>query len=132
MSLLVGEKHTFKIDLKYFLKDQGITILTKEGQVPEGTQVKSETFTFKRPNWSEIQKMMSACVICDASTGRAIMDPYKFMDIKVKTLLRDWTLKDEEGNKMPLVEDTLSNMEPSVVQYLFDEMNEVLEPTNAS
>lgn len=124
MSLLIQENDTFEIEVRY-VKNNSIFKIFGPNENVEGAIV--EKFTFKRPNWTEAQRLMSACVLVDATNGRAILDPYRYMDLKVKSLLRDWTLMDNEEKLAPTPEN-VNKLDPSIIQYLFQRMNDVLEP----
>ena len=123
MSLLIQNDDLFTIDI-YFKEENG-SLEVIEAPSPED---KFEKFSFKRPNWQETRIVSSASVLVDANTGKAIIDPFKYMDLRLKLLLKDWTLKDQEGNKLPITYDNIDKLHPLLVQHLFGKVEEFLVP----
>ncbi len=123
MSLLITESDTFVVNVKYSQQENG------ELKFDEGTE--AAAFTFKRPSWVEMRMIMSNAVIVNANSGQAIIDPYKLMDTKIKLLLKDWDLKNDKG-KIPVTPDSIDNLHPTLVQYLFDKLNNETSPVTAA
>lgn len=128
MSLLVNESQLFDVIVIYARKNGELEFF-EEGKAPAGAV--KETFKFKRPTWTEARDMMSASVLVDAVSGRSIIDPYKFMDMKVKTLIKDWSLN-HDGKKLELSEDNIDKLEPALVQHLFDRLEQRSAPAEAA
>lgn len=121
--LLVSQDDVFTIDVSYTYENGFLTI--HEGEAPTGAL--KDSFTFRRPNWEDIHIMNSSSVIVDAINGKAIMDPYKYMDIKVKRLLKRWTLKIGQETA-PVSQDNINRLHPVMMQHLFAKVEENLEP----
>ena len=123
MSLLIGENDTF--DVECFFVENGTNIVFYEKKdAPEGHQ--HETFTFKKPSWVELRKMMSESLI--PSGGTAILNPYTYMDLKLKYLLRKWTLKDGDGKPIKVTFEAIDKMHPSLSVYLSGKIDLILGP----
>jgi len=119
MSLFTKDE-TFDIAISYTRGDKGELKFDTEGEI--------ETFTFRRPNWQDTRALMSASVIVSAQTGQAIVDPYRMMDMKIKTLLKDWTIK-KDGEKVEVTPENIDKLEPDLVQYLYNKLNSTLSIT---
>lgn len=119
--LLVDSGNTFTISITY--KEDGSLQILKDGE-PDG---KTDTFTFRRPNWGDIRTMNSYAVLVDAVSGKAIIDPYKYMDIKIKMLLVGWTLKQGEED-LPLSADNVNRLDPILFQSLFEKLEHKINP----
>ena len=121
MSLLISENDTFEIKVAYSEVEDG----RLEFEETEGA--KHETFTFKQPSWANTRGILSACVIVDAESGRAIIDPYKMMDLRFKVLIKDWSIT-ENGQKVPATMENVDKLHPSLVQEVYNRLNALLSP----
>lgn len=119
MSLLINDSDTFPVEVLFTKEENGTFVFGKGDS--------KETFTFKRPTWNEMRLIMSSSVIINAANGQGLVDPYKMMDLKIKSLLKDWSLKDGE-NKLPLTNENIDKLNPDLIQYLFAKLNEGLTP----
>ena len=126
MSILINDSDRFDITVRYGENNGNIEIFPEEGEIPQDAH--SETFTFKRPNWAESRTMLSSCVIMNAANGEGVMDPYRFMDTRIKTLLKDWTLKDKDGNKIEVNPANIDMLPPTIVDCLFNRLTKKLTP----
>lgn len=123
--LLVDETSTFQV-IVYHGEDTGIFVIYSDTP-PDAA--KKDVFTFRRPNWVDVRNMNSASVLVDAVSGKAIIDPYKYMDLKVKSLLTDWTISKGE-EKVPVSPDNVNRLQPELIQYLFQKLEEKLAPSS--
>jgi hypothetical protein len=112
MSLLVSKTETVDIDIYYVMKDGNLVFL-KDG-TPDSTK---ETFTFRKPSWADFKKMMSSSASIDGQGGMS-MDPYKFMDVRIKTLLCKWTLKEDDGKDIPLTPENIDCLPVPLMDHL--------------
>lgn len=120
MSLLVTEDDIFDVVVKYSDKDR--LVIFEDDKAPE--DCKSETFTFKKPSWYEIRKMMSESLIPTA--GTVVLNPYIFMDVKLKALMVRWTLKDKEGKLLKLSYENIDMLHPSLCDHLSSKIDAML------
>jgi hypothetical protein len=123
MSLLVSSDQLFEIKIDYqIIPDKGVKILETEEH-----NSKQDTFYFKRPNWKDVRNIASASVSVDAVSGKVIADPYKYMDIKIKTLLKDWTITGDDGKKLEVSVVNIDKMHPDIVQSLAEKLEKQFE-----
>jgi hypothetical protein len=124
MSLIVSEKQLFEVVVRY--KQNGDNLLFYENGEKAEEGHKEEKFFFKRPSWSDTRIMMADTMFMDPATGQPILDPYRFMDRKIKTLLKDWTLKQEDGEKLPLTSENIDNLDPALINFLNAQLDGVI------
>lgn len=120
MPLFVTDNDT--VDVKVVYTESGGDLEFYEEKFPDGS--KAETFTFRRPNWQDQRTIMEGALAIDA-TGMPVVDPYKFMDSKFKTLLCKWTLKDEDGD-IPVTSENIDRLHPSLIEYLSSKADRLL------
>jgi hypothetical protein len=125
MPLFVTEKDVFVITVRYTEKDGAITYFDPGQQAPEGTL--EEHFTFRKPTWSDSRMMMSETMFIDPASGSPVMDPYRFMDKKIKILLKGWSLKN--GNEpLPLSPENIDKLDASLINHLNKRLDDNLTP----
>ena len=125
MSLFISDDERFEVVVNYKINDnKELEFFDKK----ESDQITQEKFYFKRPNWIEAKTMSSASVLVDAVSGRAIIDPYKYMDIRFKLLLKDWILS-KDNRKVEMTSNNIDKLHPSLIQYLFSKLEEELTVT---
>src|SRR3990172_4896326 len=126
MGLLIGDKDVFEVKAIFEEKGNNTLVFYKEGEkVPE--TAKRESFTFRKPRWSDMRRMMSDSII---PTGMGVViNPYVFMDIKLKQLLQDWTLKDENGKKVKVDAEHIDMIHPALCDHLNAELDKILGTT---
>lgn len=111
------------IEVRYTKDDDGeVRVLEEEDQAGEGQEVFSESFSFRYPRWGDTRMVMSAA----SSLGEdgIIIDPYKFIDARIKRLLADWSLKNEKGKTVALNEPNIEQLPSNVVNYLNRQLDE--------
>lgn len=117
--LLINSSETFTITLLYRKNKEGeLEILDKE---PEEGTFEKDTFEFKKPAWGEVRTIINRSTVGGNLND---VDPMAFMDAKIRTLLRSWSLKNDKGRSLGF--DQLENFPPSVVIHLNNEIDKVL------
>lgn len=122
--LIVNPNDTFKVNVIYKKNSKGeVEFLEKR---PEGeVACEEDWFEFRFPNWSDVQAIMS-----QATRGGSLaldnIDGMSFMDSKIKTLLKSWSLKDDNGKALPL--DHVDRLPASVMMHLSTEIDKELGP----
>lgn len=96
MSLLIKEEDTFEVTVHFKLNEKG-QVEVVETKEPE---CETEVFTFKYPAWKDVRTIIVESQVL--VEGVAVLDPIAFIEAKVKTLLRKWSLKDSEGKAIPI------------------------------
>jgi hypothetical protein len=122
MGLLIGDKDVFEVKAIFEEKGNNSLVFYGDGEkIPE--TAKRETFTFRKPRWSDMRRMMSESIM---PTGMGVViNPYVFMDIKLKQLLQDWTLQ-EKGKKVKVDAEHIDMLHPALCDYLNAEVDKIL------
>ena len=110
------DKKKIEIEVRFYLTEDGPIVLEGEESCPEGSQEDSAKFFFKVPSWGEVRVIMSAG--SSIRSDGAILDPHKFIDARIKTLLKDWTLEDGKGKKAIISESNIESLDPNVVDFI--------------
>jgi len=117
--------HVIRIEVKFFQKqDGGIEIVKDDKELPKDVEAEKESFCFKPPAWGDVKAVMSSCSVL-GKEGAMSFDAYKFLDSRMKRLLVDWTLKDENGGRLPPTEENIDKLPSSVVTYLNEQLENV-------
>jgi hypothetical protein len=125
MSLLVNEKSNLEVTVRYSI-EKGI--LTFHEEQSDNTIVE-EKFFFKRPNWKDHRSMMSSLVMQVTNDELSpTVNLYGMMDVRIKTLLKDWTLKDDDGNNLAVTPENIDRLDHRVIEYVFNKLSAELSP----
>jgi hypothetical protein len=127
MPLLAPKKPiaVVSIEIRFQEKENGdISIVKDDEKGIEGTVFESVKFSFRPPTWGDTKTIMSACSQM-GSDGKITFDGYKFIDMRLKRLLVDWSLTDEKEKRLPVTEENIENLPPSVVSYLNEQLEKV-------
>ena len=105
MSLFIEDNATISIDIDVFTNnsDGTLALVRKaDGTIPEinGITHNKETFVFDYPKYDQIVDFRSACSVFVGGSFKT--DQVKFRHMLILNNLRDWTLKDKEGNKIKI------------------------------
>ncbi len=96
---------------------------------PNKTIHKIET-RWRRLRWKDHNAIFSRCMknvpIADGKTS-VEMDVISFRDMKLKTCLKWWSLKDDDGQEVPVSEENIDNLIPEVAHQLLDDFEKVTE-----
>lgn len=120
------------IEVRYIDKeDGGITLIKDDEEVqvaPEAVtgplNVQTDKFVFRIPNWGDTKSIMSACSQVGAD-GKIAFDGYKFIDLRLKKLLMDWSIMDDKEKRLPITDENISMLPFSVVMYLNEHLEKV-------
>jgi len=119
MSLLINDNETFEVKVKYVLVADGIKYFEEDEKAPP--EAISEWFKFKRPNWEETCEIMSYAMV--PYNGTVVLNPYRFIDGKLKVLLTSWSLKDAKGNPLECNPVNIMKLNPSICEYLSSKLD---------
>jgi hypothetical protein len=122
--LLVDENDTVEVVVRYYEKPSGLDFLDNDEKACEGIQ--EEKFVFRRPNWDD-WKAINTDIVSVSDTGSSSINLHKFIDHRMKTLLKSWTLKTADGTPLPIV-GNIGKLKPALVTYLNRRLEEKLSP----
>ena len=124
MSLIMSSVDNFTVKIIYSNNPDG-SISYYEDEGPQPSNVITEIFTFRKPTWADVRNMMSASATL-VNDGTLKVDPWKLMDIKVKSLLVEWTLLDSAKKKLPINARNIDLLYPTLISKLNDKIEAVL------
>jgi hypothetical protein len=116
MSIFQSDKEDICIVVRYFMDSENNVCVIDEEAPPEGAEVNEVEFKFRYPLWGDTRAVMSAA----SSIGEdgISIDPYNFVDARIKRLISDWSLKNEKGNKVAINEQNIEKLPSDVVNYI--------------
>lgn len=88
--------------------------------------------TWKRLTWKDQNTIFSKCLrTVPGLDGKPVteLDSISYRDQKLKTCLKKWDLRDENGQVSPVTTDTIDILLPEVAQELLNSFERVTEPT---
>lgn len=113
------------VELRVFhTEENGILKFYFNDPMPSG--VEENIFVFRRPNWGDQNVIMGTTLRIDLTSGTPIMDPYRFIDAKLKVLLRSWSLKDNKGNPLEVSSENIDKLDPNLIEHLNIRLNATL------
>lgn len=120
MPLLISSDDLVEIIIRYEEKQNKLFFYEEDR---EGLSV--ESFWFKRPDWGD-QKLITEGTLSIDSNGIPIMDPYRYQDMKFKVLLKKWTLKNKDGDVVPVTHKFIDQMHPLLIKYIQTKLDPLL------
>lgn len=114
MSLLIEEDELIEVCVHYEKRDNAFVFYEEEHK-----GAMTEKFYFKNPSWGDQTAIMEHAFGLDVS-GMTMMNPYLFIDGKIKVLLKKWSLK------MPVSDENIDKLQPALVNYLDDRLNKLI------
>ena len=104
----------------------------KQGQQTDKVIQKIQTF-WKAIRWKEQNIIFSRSIRPSQRPDGTVMDtidPLKYRDLKLKTCLKKWDVKDEKGNEVPVNDDVVDSLDPTVAHELLTAFEKVTEPSD--
>lgn len=80
--------------------------------------------------WKEQNNIMAqVSKITDPMSGQIQFDVYKFRDSKIKSCLKEWNLKDEQNNDLPVSSDLIDSLPADIIVALLEKYDLATEVT---
>ncbi len=76
---------------------------------------------FRKPNHSDIGHMLSESTLIENNSMK--IDINKYNDLRLRTLLIDWNLTDEVGNKVQVSDSSIDSLNQKVFESMIQFMN---------
>lgn len=105
----VNANDEIKVEVYAWETNGDIAATHDKSQVPEDADAEVVGFTFRKPNYSDTTRFMQV-----AQIGGENPDVAGFQDIVLRSLLKDWTLTDNDGKKVPIKANTVNKLESAV------------------
>ncbi len=122
MAIKMMVSRTDSIDTEVFVyeKDDAIIATHEKNQIPKDIDnVETVVFTFRKPNYSDSNAIMSTMSFIAGQTANLAA----LMDFRLEVLRRlcdDWTLCDDSGKSIPCNFKNISNLVPSIAAAACD------------
>ena len=85
---------------------------------------------WRRLTWSEHNNLYSKCMVQQVGHDgkvRVNLDWIKYKDMKLKTCLKRWDIKGDDGKEIALSEASIDLMVPEIAQALLDQFEQITE-----
>lgn len=88
-------------------------------------KVKSIRTEWKQPGWESQNQVIAQANVYNHFKNDNEIDPFKYRDARLKTYLVGWNIKDDAGNDVPLTNDAINLLQPSICFSLLDKFDEL-------
>lgn len=119
MRLFVKKNDLITIPV-FVYEEDGQTMATfTESEASSAKEVETVEFIFRRPSYSDSVNITTKSRLQISSGEDASVDTASivtFQNLIFKTLISDWSIKDENGQKVPVITENINNLEPLVAR----------------
>ena len=132
MSGMFVSNELIDIPIKYVVTDglkPPIIITSEEDEKKHGDKVKTMKTKWSRQNWKLSTELTRGSMTFNMATGQPMIDFMALRDSKLKKFLKEWDLKDNNGQNIPCNDEMKDQMHPSMATYLVDQYNEITLPS---
>jgi hypothetical protein len=128
--LMISADATAEVKIFYKISGRNITFFEKESPDEKlDESVREESFVFRVPSWQDTKKILNMAGIASQSE-QAAFAAHRLVDAKWKILLKDWTLVDENGKKIPANQESIDKLPLSLITYVASKLNDELGPNS--
>jgi hypothetical protein len=105
----------------------------KEGAIRNKVLARPETGSkvlttvWKRVTWKEQNEIFSQS--CYSVEGAVEVNSLLYRELKLRKCLKKWDAKDEDGQDIPLNDETIENLDPTIAGALLKQFEETTEPS---
>ena len=134
MRLIITEEDV--VDIKFVIvpdKKDGIAVYVGDDKASVESRYSSADFdwekmeehtaSFKYPDFDDMTAIMEDTI--NATGANVEVDILKMRSAKMRILLRKWTLKDDDGNEIPVNQQTIGTLHPAISNYLCDRIDDI-------
>jgi hypothetical protein len=86
----------------------------QESDIPKEVKADRVEFTFKRPNYADSNAIMQSSGLNVDGTGG--INFLIFQNTVLRSLLKGWNLKNEDGDKVPFTNANINNLIPAIAR----------------
>lgn len=116
MNMFVKRNDRVDVDVYVWKKPETeeIDATHDKSVIPEKvTDVETVTFSFRKPNYSDSTAIMQQAA---TSANNNDIDFAAFQDLVLRSLLMDWTIRDNDGDPVPVKPSTVNDLVPSIAR----------------
>ena len=124
-SFFVSELDVVSVDV--FATDEGgvMSFYTDAASVKVDVVPETLKFVFRKPNYDDSRYIMSRSTKI-SGVGTPEIDITNFQDSSFRRLLKEWSLKIDDGSVVPITDENIGKMHPELVRTVVTElMNKV-------
>lgn len=81
---------------------------------------------WKTLTWADQNQITEQSSFYNEQEGMQDLNVWKYRDLRLKTCLVKWDLKDDDGNEIPLNPETINSLPSDVVIYLLNRYDEII------
>ena len=121
--MLVNNDATMSVSVHYRMMASGVRVETDSSKIPEKQRSKYKTVTFKlRPlTWKLSNELKHKSMRLDPVFGGEEVDWILYKENKLKAVMEDWDYVDESGVKVPITDDAIFRMHPTIAEALLSQ-----------
>lgn len=99
---------------------------TEEPKEPVINKVNIVRTLWKTLTWADQNQITENASFYNEQEGMQDLNIWKYRDLRLKTCLVKWDLKDDEGNEIPLTPENVNSLPSDVVIYLLNRYDEII------
>ncbi len=113
ISMFVKRSDSVEVKIYAFDDDGNIDIVLSKNDVPKDKEAEEVSFTFRRPAYSDSTMIIRESQI-DPAEGTVNLTA--FQSNILHSLLTDWSICDDDGEKVPVNRLNINNLQPSIAR----------------
>lgn len=118
--------YVLRTEAEQHKKDNPINDPSNAGNsLPHDKYIETINTTWKRANWKEQNHIFSQSLRIINSESE--IDPLKYRDLILKTCLKKWDVKDDNGNPIPCNPEMIDNLDPEAAKEMISAFERVTE-----
>lgn len=123
-----SKENYYSKELDCYIRKNGEIVIPGEDVVykpQEEDEFFKIEFKFRAVNHAENRDILSQSVSVDGD-GNARIDIATFNDLRLRAVLREWNLVDEDGEVLPVTNRNIDNLNPAISASMISVINETL------
>lgn len=110
ISMFVKKGNKLQIDVFVYETEEGVEATTEKQEVPQNVTAEVVSFTFRRPNYADSNALLRQF---QGMTGGTV-DVGSLQNLAMSTMLVDWSLTDEKGEKVSVNKTNIDALQPAI------------------
>jgi len=114
MNIFVKKNDIIKVEVFIWEESDKIQATSDKIEVPKSQDFEVLTFDFRRPNYADWKTIIEAAQTGGNTGVEVSLNVTKFQDQVLRSLLKDWDLKNAEGEKVSYSLRNLESLETQI------------------
>ncbi len=115
LNLIVNKTDNVKVKVYCYEKEGEIEATHLKSEIPKDVEVEEFEFVFRKPGYADSNIIIRNSNL-KVEGEESSVSPIDFQENVLRTLLVDWNLKDEEGQKITVNTLSLNHLIPAVAR----------------